>query len=737
MENKKFMIEKAIFPVTGMMCAVCAGTVQKTVGELPGVRAAEVNFATSSVTVEWDSGVMSPAIIAEAVRKAGYDMIVAGDEAEAVEEKERQEAAEYRSMKRKVIIAWVLTLPVAVLCMTHIHFPGEAWWYMAATLIVMTVCGSGFYVRGFRSLIKGRPTMDTLVALSTAVSFLFSFFNTLWPEFLEGRGVRADLYYEGAAMIIAFVLTGKLMEGRSRRNTGAALRALMGMQPPEALRIGRDGKIETVKISHIVPGDLLRVRPGERIPVDGRVEEGVTSVDESMLTGEPAKVEKQKGDKVSSGTVNGLGSVTIRADKVGADTELSRIIRSVREAQGSKAPVQKLVDRISAVFVPTVIALAILTFVVWSAFGSEYLPQALVASVSVLVIACPCALGLATPTAIMLGIGKGARKGILVKDATALELLSKVNTLLLDKTGTVTEGHPRVTDTFFAPGYGEGEGRERLCALLYGAEIDSTHPLAEALSLYFRQEGIVPVRPGHTDYIPGKGMKFEADGKSWFIGSADIAKADGEFVSKAAEWQDNGLGVVAASCDGSPVALFCVEDRIQPGVAEAIRSMKDKGIEVAMITGDKRSAAGNMAARAGISEVYAEMMPSGKLEVVRELRSRGRVVAMAGDGINDAEALAEADVSVAMGTGSDIAIDVAQLTLVGGRLSMLPEAMALSARTVRIIRENLFWAFIYNIIGIPIAAGVLFPFGIMLTPMIASAAMALSSVCVVGNSLRI
>ena len=461
MENKKLMIEKATFPVTGMMCAVCAGTVQKTVGELTGVRAAEVNFATSSVTVEWDSGVMSPAMIAEAVRKAGYDMIVAGDEAEAVEEKERQEAVAYRSLKMKVIIAWVLTLPVAVLCMTHIHFPGEAWWYMAATLIVMTVCGRGFYVRGFRSLIKGRPTMDTLVALSTAVSFLFSFFNTLWPEFLEGRGVRADLYYEGAAMIIAFVLTGKLMEGRSRRNTGAALRALMGMQPSEALRIGRDGKIETVKISHIVPGDLLRVRPGERIPVDGRVEEGVTSVDESMLTGEPAKVEKQKGDKVSSGTVNGLGSVTIRADKVGADTELSRIIRSVREAQGSKAPVQKLVDRISAVFVPTVIALAILTFVVWSAFGSEYLPQALVASVSVLVIACPCALGLATPTAIMVGIGKGARKGILVKDATALELLSKVNTLLLDKTGTVTEGHPRVTDTFFAPGYGEGEGRER------------------------------------------------------------------------------------------------------------------------------------------------------------------------------------------------------------------------------------------------------------------------------------
>lgn len=737
MENKEFMTKKEIFPVTGMMCAVCAGTVQKTVGDLPGVKEAEVNFATSSVTVEWDTDITSPDKIADAVRKAGYDMIVARDEAEAVEEKERQEAAAYRSMKRKVILAWALTLPVAVLCMAHVHFPGEAWWYMAATLIVMTVCGSGFYVRGFRSLMAGHPTMDTLVALSTAVSFLFSFFNTIWPEYLEGRGVRADLYYEGAAMIIAFVLTGKLMEGRSRRNTGAALRALMGMQPSEALRVDPDGKTEAVKISRIVPGNLIRVRPGERIPVDGRVTEGVTSVDESMLTGEPAKVEKQKGDKVSSGTVNGLGSVTIKAEKVGADTELSRIIRSVREAQGSKAPVQKLVDRISSVFVPTVIALAILTFVVWSVFGSEYFPQALVASVSVLVIACPCALGLATPTAIMVGIGKGARKGILVKDATALELLSKVNTLLLDKTGTVTEGHPRVTATLFASEYDDAERRDRLCSLLYGAEIDSTHPLAEALSLYFSQRGVEPERPDHTDYIPGRGMKFVAEGKSWFIGSTDEARSDERFAAKAAEWQDRGLGVVAVSCEGSPVAIFCVEDKIQPGVADAVSSLKARGVEVAMVTGDKWAPAEYMAARAGIDNVYAGMMPSGKLEIVKELREKGRVVAMAGDGINDAEALAEADVSVAMGTGSDIAIDVAQLTLVRGRLSMLPEAIGLSARTVRIIRENLFWAFIYNIIGIPIAAGVLFPFGIMLTPMIASAAMALSSLCVVSNSLRI
>lgn len=736
-KTKTADIERESFPVTGMMCAVCAGTVQKTLSSLPGVESAEVNFATASATVTWHPSETSPDMMRRALDAAGYGLIAESDEARAVAAKEKADAREYAAMKRRVAAAWALSVPLAALCMMHVHFPAEGWIYMAMTLVVMAWCGAGFYRRGFRSLAAGAPTMDTLVAVSTSVSFLFSLVNTAFPSLMESLGLSADLYYEGAAMIVTFVLTGKLMEMRSRRNTGAALKALMGLQPATAMVVADDGSMSETPVADIRPGMSVAVRPGERVPVDGTVSAGVSAVDESMLTGEPQAVEKQAGDRVTAGTLNGNGTLTVAVTGVGADTELARIVRSVRDAQGSKAPVQKLVDRISSVFVPTVIALAILTFVVWSVFGSEYFPQALVASVSVLVIACPCALGLATPTAIMVGIGKGARKGILVKDATALELLSKVNTLLLDKTGTVTEGHPRVTATLFASEYDDAERKDRLCSLLYGAEIDSTHPLAEALSLYFSQRSVEPERPDHTDYIPGRGMKFVAEGKSWFIGSTDEARSDERFAAKAAEWQDRGHGVVAVSCEGSPVAIFCVEDKIQPGVADAVSSLKARGVEVAMVTGDKWAPAEYMAARAGIDNVYAGMMPSGKLEIVKELREKGRVVAMAGDGINDAEALAEADVSVAMGTGSDIAIDVAQLTLVSGRLSMLPEAIGLSARTVRIIRENLFWAFIYNIIGIPIAAGVLFPFGIMLTPMIASAAMALSSLCVVSNSLRI
>lgn len=730
MKNK---FEKETFPVTGMMCAVCAGTVGKTLRSLPGVEEADVNFASSSATIVWDPAVTSPEVMARAVAGAGYGLVAESDEARAVAEKDRRDAEEYTSMKRKTITAWVLSIPLMALCMSHIHFAGESVLYMIMTLVVMVWCGSGFYVRGFRSLVHGAPTMDTLVAVSTLASFLYSAFNTFFGTYLTSRGFSADLYYEGAAMIITFVLTGKLMELRARRNTGAALRALMALQPELAAVVSEDGAVTEMPIKDIRVGMTLLVRPGERVPVDGEVSGGVSAVDESMLTGEPQAVEKKVGDKVSAGTLNGNGSLQVRAASVGSDTELSRIVRSVREAQGSKAPVQRLVDKISAWFVPAVIALAILTLCIWLMAGDT--ARAVVCAISVLVIACPCALGLATPTAVMAGIGKGARTGILIKDATALELLDKTDVVVLDKTGTVTEGHPHVTSALWASGVDAME----ISSVAYGAELKSAHPLAEALCAYFEKTGVRPVEPERFEYIPGRGMVLTCQDIDYEIGSASLMKAgsDGDLKKNVDTWLESGSGVVVIAVDGKPVAAFCVADTIRDDIPETISTLRKQNRDVILLTGDKESTARHVAARAGITDVIAETLPVDKFDVIAGLRREGHVVAMAGDGINDAEALAEADVSIAMGGGSDIAIEVAQLTLVGGRLSALPKAFALSRKTLRIIRENLFWAFVYNVTGIPLAAGALAWAGFTLTPMFASAAMALSSLCVVTNSLRL
>lgn len=701
---------KETFPITGMMCAVCAGTVQKTLASLLGVVEAEVNFASSSAVVEWNPDVTSPDAMKKAVADVGYGLIAESDEARAVAAKERQDAADYAALRRRVLVAWIITVPLATLCMIHVHFPAEAWIYMAMTLVVMFYCGSGFFKRGIKSAMAGAPSMDTLVTLSVTVSFLFSAFVTVFPEVMTNHGYMADLYYEGAAMIITFVLTGKLMEARSRRNTGAALRALMSLQPEKAVLVDADGNTREISIDEITVGMHLLVRPGERIPVDGRVDDGLSSVDESMLTGEPIPVAKTKGDEVTAGTLNGNGTITVEALKVGADTELSRIVRSVREAQSSKAPVQKLVDRISARFVPAVICIAIITFFIWGFFIGDWM-RAIICGVSVLVIACPCALGLATPTAVMVGIGNGARRGILVKDATALELLDKVNVVLLDKTGTITQGHPRVVKVNWAP---EADVA-LLSSLAYGAESRSAHPLAEALCQYFKSQGVQPLAPDSFDYTPGRGIVFSY---------------------KDVDYELGGNGIILSS-RGRDLAEFIVDDELKPGIREDVAALKAQGREVMLLTGDSRENADKVASEAGIERVVARALPNDKLNVVASLKKEGKIVAMVGDGINDAEALAEADVSVAMGGGSDIAIETAQLTIVGSKLSALAQAFKLSQRTLRIIRENLFWAFIYNVVGIPLAAGVLVGAGFMLTPMYASAAMALSSVCVVSNSLRL
>lgn len=731
-----------------MMCAVCSNTVETTAKKQPGVIKAEVNFANASLFLDWNPKETSPEIIADAIRKAGYDMIIENSEAKAVEEKEKYDDKIYRDMKRKTALAWLITIPLSVLCMSHIHFPGAAWAYMIMTLIVMCICGSGFYIRGFKALLSKSPNMDSLVAISTTVSFLFSLFNTIFPTTMQSYGLNADLYYEGAAMIIAFVLTGKLMETRSRHNTGVAIKALMGLQPTEALLILEDGTKRKVHISEIKTGDLILVRPGEKIPADGMVTDGVSAVDESMLTGEPLKIEKKTGDNVTSGTINGLGTFTMKAIAVGENTELSRIIRAVREAQGSKAPVQKLVDKISAVFVPSVMAVSILTFLIWLCIGN--VAVGIVAAISVLVIACPCALGLATPTAMMVGIGRGARNGILVKDASALELLAKVNLLAIDKTGTITAGKPEVTaikkvydfSFLFEKQKNVNNNEEfynHVLAIIAGAEENSIHPLADAISTYIVKSGLTPRIPDSFEYIPGKGIVCSAMNKNIVIGAFSNSKDRKypELSDTADEWLKQGAGVVAVYIDGHLSILFKVEDQLRDDASASIDELNRLGIKTVLLTGDKYATAKHVADKVGMSEVRAEMLPADKQKFITEKKAEGFITAMAGDGINDTQALAEADVAIAMGSGSDIAIESAQLTVTGGKLASIPVAVKLARATLKIIRENLFWAFIYNVIGIPLAAGALFSLGFMLNPMFASAAMAFSSVCVVTNSLRL
>ncbi len=733
-------IEKGVFPVTGMMCAVCAGTVEKTVAGCDGVSEASVNFAGSEVSISWNPDVTSPQKVAQAVREAGYEMIVEDSVAKAVEEKEKAEQRQYRRMKRDLIVAWTLTLPLSAICMLHIHFPGDSIVMMLLSLGVMAFSGRRFYVNGFRHLASRRPDMDSLVAVSTLVSFLFSLFNTFFPEFFTSRGIPADLYYEASAMIIAFVLTGKFMESRAKRNTGTAIKALMGLQPSEAQVVDANGNLKTVKISEITPGTFISVRPGERIPVDGIVKSGMSSVDESMLTGEPEGVEKTPGDHVSAGTLNTNGSITVEAMKVGTNTELARIIDCVRRAQGSKAPVQRLVDKISAVFVPTVIGIAILTFCIWAAFGTAYIPMAVLAAVSVLVIACPCALGLATPTAVMVGIGRGARSGILVKEASALELLKKTDVLAIDKTGTLTEGKPAVKAT-----YPEGEVAFNLLQAIYSLEKRSTHPLSDAIIDWATATAtaLKDIAPEKFDYIPGMGMRGEVNGHEVWIGNEALAKSLGlripeKMKDTCGKWASEGAGVVIAGDGNGALLALKVSDTIRPDAGETVATLRKMGVKTVLLTGDRRETALFVAKETGIEEVISDVLPQGKQDAIAQLKKGGKYVAMAGDGINDSQALAEADVSIAMGGGSDIAIEVAQLTIVSGRLMYIPKALRLSAATLRIIKENLFWAFIYNVIGIPVAAGALYPFtGMMLSPMLASAAMAFSSVCVVANSLRL
>jgi Cu2+-exporting ATPase len=583
--------------------------------------------------------------------------------------------------------------------------------------------------------------MDTLVALSTGIAYGFSVFNTLFQEFWTSKGLEAHVYFEAAGVIVAFLLVGKYLEERAKAGTSTAIKKLMGLQPKSVVKLLENGEEAVVLISEVVKGDRLRVKPGEKVPVDGEVMAGTSFVDESLISGEPIPVEKANGAKVLAGTVNQTGSFEMIAEKVGGATVLAQIIQMVQAAQGSKAPVQKLVDKVAGIFVPVVMAIAVLSLLAWTILGGDHaFTHGLLALVTVLVIACPCALGLATPTAIMVGVGKAAENGILVKDAEGLELAHKVNAIVLDKTGTITEGKPEVTNLKWVDGISD---QALAMQLLYEMETRSEHPLAMAVTAHLKGKVNENLSLSEFESITGKGAKASAMGQTWYVGNAALMQSSGitiapELEAQQAAWENEANTVILFADSKSVLAIIAIADKIKPTSMAAIQQLQVLGIEVYMLTGDNEKTAAAVAAQVGIQHYRGQTLPNDKAEFVKQLQAAGKVVAMVGDGINDSQALAQADVSIAMGKGSDIAIDVAKMTILSSDLLKLPQAIALSGKTVRTIRQNLFWAFVYNIIGIPIAAGVLYPFtGFLLNPMIAGAAMALSSVSVVTNSLRL
>lgn len=695
-----------------------------------------MNFAAGTLTVTYNPSVITLEVMQAAVQAAGYDLIVEAEDPVAMQEEKAR--MHYKILRRNTIGAWTLSIPLALLGMVFMHVPFGNWIMMVLALAIMIFFGRSFYVNGVRHALKGKANMDTLVALSTSIAFLFSLFNTLCPGFWLGKGLEPHVYYEASGVIIAFVLLGKLMEERAKNSTSSAIKGLMGLQPKTA-RLVTDGREEEVPISNLQVGNVVSVRPGEKIPVDGTLLQGSSSVDESMLSGEPIPVEKNAGDRVLAGTINQKGAFTMEATSVGGTTVLAQIVQMVQSAQGSKAPVQRIVDKISGIFVPVVVLLSFLTFVCWLVIGGEsYFSYALLSAVSVLVIACPCALGLATPTALMVGMGKGAEQHILIKDAFALENLCKVDTVVLDKTGTLTEGVPVVTDSYWI-----SDDNIRYLDVLYTAEQKSEHPLASAILCWLEESGAKVCEAENFESLTGRGVRIQVEGVTYWVGSQgllDIFQAGiPEKVRKQiGQWQEDGQSVVFYGQETRLLAVLAISDRIKPTSAEAVKELKKQGIEVHLLTGDGVRTAERVAATLDIGYYKAEVMPNDKEEYIISLQQQGKKVAMVGDGINDSQALARADVSIAMGKGTDIAMDVAMVTLITSDLLLLPGAIRLSKQTVRLIYQNLFWAFIYNVIGIPLAAGVLFPInGLLLNPMLASAAMAFSSVSVVLNSLRL
>ncbi len=733
-ENK---IIKESFPVLGMSCASCAARVDKTLNKQKGVCNAAVNYAAATATVEYDAEMTSPEVLQKAVQDAGYDLYIEKDD--ELNDLDKQREAAYQSLKRRTICAFVLSIAIMVISMFL-----KDWKYariimgLLATPVVFGM-GSLFFVNAWKQLKHGSSNMDTLVASSTGIAYLFSLFNLLFPSVWTSRGIEPHVYFESSAMIIAFILLGRLLEAKAKGNTATAIKKLMGLQP-KTVTIIKDDEERIIPIQQIQPDDIVLVKPGERIAVDGLVVSGSSYVDESMLSGEPMAVRKTDGNKVFAGTLNQKGSFRFKAEKVGSDTLLAKIIRMVQDAQGSKAPVQQLVDKVASIFVPTIICIAIIACLCWLLLDSHNgISHGILALVTVLIIACPCALGLATPTAIMVGIGKGAEHGILIKDAESLEIAKQIDTVVLDKTGTITEGKPQVTSikTILTD-------PKRAEQLLGKMESLSEHPLADAIVSYIQQERQLNTQDiviEDFENIPGKGIQGREGQERILIGNRKLMDERDVLIPSTLEEAANQMmqraeTVIWFAQDGEAKMVLGISDRIKESSVKAIRLLQDNHIRVVMLTGDNEHTAKAIAWQAGIRSYQANTLPEDKVRFIQDEQAAGHKIAMVGDGINDSAALAQADLSIAMGDGSDIAMDVAKMTIISSDLTKIPEALKLSQLTTKTIRQNLFWAFFYNVIAVPIAAGILYPInGFLLNPMIGGMAMAFSSVSVVGNSL--
>ncbi len=766
--------ESCTIPVSGMTCAACSARVQRALERTAGVSTAAVNLMTERATIDFDPAVTSARGLAEVIRATGYGAEVPAEEPSPetlIQAQDAERAREIAELKAKLWVSlaagalvmlfgiplgeleghhgavdplMALLAPVGRLLrraapwMYSVPAGGWRWILLGISAPVVLWAGRHFYTRAWAAFRHRSADMNTLIAVGTGAAFVFSVAMTVAGGWFRAQGVEPHVYYEAVVWIIALVLLGNLLEARAKSRTTDAIRRLLGLRPDTA-RVLRDGGEVEIPLSEVQVGDELRVRPGERVPVDGLVLEGTSAVDESMLTGEPLPVAKNPGDEVVGATLNRLGSFRFRATRVGRDTVLSQIIRLVQQAQGTRAPIQHLADRISAVFVPVVISIAIATFVLWFVLAGEPAGlRALAAAVTVLIIACPCAMGLAVPTAVMVSTGRGAEEGILIKGGEALQRVRDVDVVVLDKTGTITEGRPAVTEIVPAAEVTEPD----LLALAASLERHSEHPLAEAIVAAATDRGVATVEPVGFTAVPGKGVRGEVGGRTVAVGTRAFLAEGGVDVGALVETADRlaggGRTPVYVAADGRAAGLLAIADPIKPTSAEAVRSLRALGLEVVMLTGDGRRTAESVAQAVGIDRVVAEVLPDRKLDEVRRLQGQGRVVAMVGDGLNDAPALAQADVGIAIGTGTDVAVETAGVTLMRGDLRGVARAFGLSRSTMRVIKQNLFWAFAYNVVGIPVAAGALYPpLGILLTPMMAAAAMAVSSVTVVGNSLRL
>ncbi|MDY7004213.1 MAG: heavy metal translocating P-type ATPase [Cyanobacteriota bacterium] len=739
----------------GMSCASCANRVEKAIKEVSGVTECNVNFALSQATVSYNSQQTNFTHIQASVKEAGYNAFAESEKEENTEKKIRE--TEEKELTRKVILGGIVSsfLVIGSLpAMTGLHIPffpswlHNSWVQLFLSLPVQLWCGKNFFVGAFKAFKRHTSDMNTLVALGTGAAYLYSLFATFNPNFLIAQGLKPEVYYEASSVIITLLLLGKLLENRAKGKTSEAIHKLMGLQAKTARVIRNQQEID-IPIQEVVVGDIVLVRPGEKIPVDGEVVEGESSIDESMVTGEPIPVKKQTGDEIIGATINKTGSFKFQATKVGKDTVLAQIVKLVQDAQGSKAPIQKLADRVTGWFVPVVIAIAILTFIIWfNTMGNVTL--AMITTVGVLIIACPCALGLATPTSIMVGTGKGAENGVLIKGADSLELAHKLNTIVCDKTGTITQGKPSVTNYITVQGVTNNHEIE-LLGISAALEKNSEHPLAEAVVNYAQSQGVQNPLPEVTNFeaVAGMGVQGNVLGKLVQIGTQrwmDELKIDTQTLeSNRQQWEGEAKTTALIAIDGKIEGLIGIADAIKPSSIEAVKALQRMGLEVVMLTGDNQKTAEAIASEVGIKRVFAEVRPDRKASTIKEIqqernsrKQKHKIVAMVGDGINDAPALAQADVGIAIGTGTDVAMAASDLTLISGDLRGIVTAIQLSHATMKNIQENLFFAYIYNTLGIPIAAGILYPFfGWLLNPIIAGAAMAFSSVSVVTNALRL